>query len=286
MKRVLQLTIVLVAMLSVVERDALAQQDEGEELFNGVCVACHTINGGKLIGPDLANVHKRRPLEWIVPFVKSSQSVIKGGDPYAVALFEEFNNMIMPDNNFTDAQVMSVINYIAANSPGGPAGGTSGRADVPEQPVTQENIRSGRMLFVGESRLTNGGPTCNSCHDVQLEGIMAGGALAKDLTDAYSRLTGPGVRGMIANSPFPPMKQAFEGKPLTDEELFDLTAFLQYVDSEGASKKVTHYRTKLLLSGFGGAIAIVILFSGVWVRVKKRSVNHSIYERQVKSTWE
>lgn len=286
MRNLLDGTWLLVALLSVVGGGAVAQEDEGEKLFNGVCVACHTINKGKLIGPDLANVHKRRPTEWIIRFVKSSQSVIKGGDPYAQTLFEEYNNLIMPDNNLTDRQVMSIINYIAANSPGGPSGGTTAMADAPERAVTEDNIRSGRMLFVGETRLANGGPTCNSCHDVQVEGIVAGGALAKDLTDAYSRLSGPGVRGMIANSPFPAMKQAFEGKPLTEEELFDLTAFLQYVDGEGASTNVRSYRTRLFLSGFGGAVAMVLLFSGVWVRSKKRSVNHSIYQRQVKSTWE
>jgi cytochrome c2 len=290
MKKVFEQAFVLSAILCCAAFSAppgaYAQEDEGEKLFNSVCVACHTINKGKLIGPDLANVHRRRPVEWIIPFVKSSQSIIKSGDPYAVALFEEFNKMIMPDNDFTDAQVMNIINYIAANSPGGTAGAVTAQADTAARPITEENIRSGRMLFVGKHRFANGGPTCNSCHNVKHDGVMAGGALAKDLTDAYSRLSGAGVTAMMASSPYPAMKQAFEGKPLTDEELFDLTAFLQYVDNESASQRGRRYGVRLFFSGLGGAIVLVGLFSGVWLFSKKRSVNHAIYERQVKSTWE
>jgi hypothetical protein len=115
---------------------------------------------------------------------------------------------------------------------------------------------------------------------------MAGGALAKDLTDAYSRLSGAGVTAMIGRSPFPAMRQAYDGKPVTEEELFNLTAFLQYVDGESASQRGRRYGARLFLSGLGGAVLLVGFFGGVWLRAKKRSVNHDIYERQVKSTWE
>jgi mono/diheme cytochrome c family protein len=294
MKRLFEHTVVRSAIICCVlfcaPLVASAQQGEGEELFKQICVACHTINGGKLVGPDLANVHKRRPEEWLIKYIKSSQSVIKSGDPYAVKLYEEYNKQLMPDNNYTDAQVLAIVSYIAANSPDEASGietaQTDTAADTLARPVTEENIRSGRFLFVGKARFANGGPTCSACHNVKHEGVMAGGALAKDLTDSYSRLSGVGVRAMIASSPYPAMRQAFDGKPLTNDELFDVTAFLQYVDSESASQRGTWYGARLFFSGLGGAIVLIGLFSGVWLRSKKRSVNHDIYERQVKSTWE
>lgn len=261
-------------------------QDEGEALFKGVCVACHTIGGGKLIGPDLANVHQRRPMEWIIKFVQSSQSVIKGGDPYAMALFEKFNNIPMPDNKLTGDQVMKIVNYIAASSPGGSAAGAAAQAPSPERAATAQNVDSGRMLFVGKRRFAAGGPTCISCHNVKHSGVMAGGALAKDLTDAYSRLSGAGVKAMMESPPFPAMKQAFQHKPLTEDEIFDIAAFLEYVDKETASQTNRLYAGRLFLSGLGGAAVLVGLLGGVWIRSKKRSVNHDIYERQVKSLWE
>lgn len=263
-----------------------AQQDEGEALFKQICVACHTINKGKLVGPDLANVHKRRPEKWLIKYIKSSQSVIKSGDPYAVTLYEEYNKQLMPDNNYTNAQVLAVIAYIAANSPEDETTQAAVQPDVPERPVTEDDVRSGRLLFVGKKRFANGGPTCNACHNLKLEGAITGGTLAKDLTDSYSRLSGVGVKAMIASSPFPAMRQAFTDKPLTDDELFELTAFLQHVDSESGSQSGRRYAASLFFSGLGGAILLMGLFGGVWYRAKKRSVNHAIYERQVKSTWE
>jgi mono/diheme cytochrome c family protein len=290
MKRVFDRTVVRAAIvvcgLFCFSLTASAQQDEGEALFKQICVACHTINKGKLVGPDLANVHKRRPEEWLIKYIKSSQTVIKSGDPYAVELYEKYNKQLMPDNDYTNAQVLAIVAYIAANSPADAPGAGTTQADTPERPVTEENVRSGRLLFVGKKRFANGGPTCNTCHNLALDGAITGGTLAKDLTDSYTRLSGVGVKAMMASSPFPVMRQAFEGKPLTDDELFDLTAFLQYVGSESGSQSGRRYGANMFFSGLGGAILLIGLFGGVWYRAKKRSVNHAIYERQVKSTWE
>ncbi len=290
MKRVFDCSVVgaaiVVCGLFCFPLTAPAQQGEGEVLFKQICVACHTIGKGKLVGPDLADVHKRRPEVWLISYIKSSQTVIKSGDPYAVNLYEEYNKQLMPDNNYTDAQVLSIIAYIAANSPADETVAAQAQASEPERPVTEENVRSGRLLFVGKKRFANGGPTCNACHNLQFDGAITGGTLAKDLTDSYARLSGIGVKAMMASSPFPAMRQAFKGKPLTDDELFDLTAFLQYVGSESGTQSGRRYGARMFFSGLGGAILLVGLFGGVWYRAKKRSVNHAIYERQVKSTWE
>lgn len=91
-------------------------QDKGEQLFNTICIACHTIGEGKLLGPDLENVHKRHSEEWMIKFIRSSQNMIKEGDEEAVKLFNENNMIIMPDNAFTDEQIKSIIAYIQSKS--------------------------------------------------------------------------------------------------------------------------------------------------------------------------
>ncbi|MDH3605157.1 MAG: cytochrome c, partial [Candidatus Tectomicrobia bacterium] len=121
-KQVSAIAAILCCLVLSLPLSALAQE-EGEQLFKQVCAACHTINGGKLVGPDLANVHKRRPQEWLLSFIKASQSVINSGDEYAVKLFEEFNKIPMPDNNYSDAQILSIIDYIVLNSPGDESAG-------------------------------------------------------------------------------------------------------------------------------------------------------------------
>ncbi|MCB0804280.1 MAG: c-type cytochrome [Bacteroidales bacterium] len=77
-----------------------------------VCSACHTIGKGKLIGPDLKGVTERHDREWLYSFIRSSQTMIKNGDPTAVKLFEEYNKIPMPDNNLTDEQIEGILTYI------------------------------------------------------------------------------------------------------------------------------------------------------------------------------
>ena len=85
--------LVLIACAGFLD-DVWAQQ-AGEQAFQ-ICAACHTIGGGRLIGPDLAGIHDKRSQEWLQAFIKSSQSMIKSGDAEAVAIFEEYNGMLMP----------------------------------------------------------------------------------------------------------------------------------------------------------------------------------------------
>ncbi|MEQ9424741.1 MAG: c-type cytochrome [Cyclobacteriaceae bacterium] len=86
----------------------------GEELFNGNCTACHRINE-RLVGPALRDVHIRRDLDWILPYVKNPQKMINAGDPIATELFEEYQ-VVMTAFPFNDDQILSIISYIKAES--------------------------------------------------------------------------------------------------------------------------------------------------------------------------
>jgi hypothetical protein len=80
------------------------------------------------------------------------------------------------------------------------------------------------------------------------------------------------------------MKQAYLDNPLTEEEVFNLAAFLQKANQETASQGGKDYGLTLFFSGFGAAAVLLILFGGVWIRSKRNSVNRKIYDRQIKST--
>ena len=86
--------------------------EEGKTIFAARCASCHNVNK-VLTGPALAGVHERRSIDWIVSFVRSSQSMVKSGDKEAVAVFEKFNKIPMPDHaDLTAENIKNVVEYI------------------------------------------------------------------------------------------------------------------------------------------------------------------------------
>lgn len=252
-------------------------QKSGEATFKESCSSCHTIGKGKLVGPDLANVEKTRSVDWILKFVKSSQTVVHSGDKYADSLFKAFNQMVMPDHpDMTDDQIKGILAYITEKS----SAPTTATATVAALPG---NSNRGRNLFDGKIRFTNRGPACNSCHNVDMKGYMSGGALGKDLTHAISRLSAPGVSGIISGLPFPQMKESFGTKPVTSQEIADITAFLTTADKQVSVKAISNVGNYLLAGGVVGIIILLVLFSIFWIKRKNKTVNLSIYKRQIKS---
>jgi len=256
----------------------VARGKSGEEIFfSRGCNACHTIGGGRLVGPDLLGVSERRSEEWLVEFVQHSQAMVEAGDPVAVALFEEHNKVTMPDQPLTKAEILAVIEYAKIPRVVGTA--------QPALPLvfTEEDIVLGQDLFEGSTRLSNGGPACNSCHDVTNDAVIGGGILAKELTSVFSRLGGPGVRAILGSPPFPVMQKAYEDEPLSETEVKALVGFLQRADSEKALQQPRDYGIGLFTSGVVGSGILLGLYSLLWRRRKRSSVNQSIYDRQVKS---
>jgi len=257
---------------------ARAQPSTGEANFTKLCSACHTIGGGRRVGPDLQGVNDRHPPEWQLKWVASSQGLVRSGDPAAVALFHEFN-IPMPDVALPPDEIRAVLEYIR--------GGGQAKAAVVEAPApaaTPEQLRQGEALFRGEAHFTNGGPACSSCHHVVQDSVVGGGVLAKDLTAAFTRLGAPGIKGILHAPPFPVMEQAFASKPLTDEEIFALGGYLK-----SASERPQSYdqpredSLKLLFGGLGGASTLMGLYALTWRRRRKNPVNHRVFSRQLRS---
>lgn len=255
---------------------AIAQKT-GEAIFKETCTACHTIGRGKLVGPDLVNIQNERPEEWLVKFIRSSQTVIKSGDKYADSLFKAFNQMPMPDHaNLSDDEIKGVLAYIKTQS------GAAGTATA-SVPLPPGNSNRGRELFVGNVRFTNRGASCNSCHNVEMKGYLSGGALGKDLTHAVTRLSASGVAAIVSGLPFPQMKDTYSSHPVTPQEIADITAFLTTADKQAPVNATSNVGAYLLFGGAAGLMVLAILYSVFWIKRKKLPVFFRVFRRQLKS---
>ena len=266
------------AALLLASASGRAEGQDGAQIFKNTCQACHSIGGGRIVGPDLAGVSERRDEAWLISFVQHSRAVIKSGDSTAVALAAEYQGLSMPDWPLSDAEVRAVLAYIAATTASAPA-----TAPATAQPITGDP-ELGRLLFQGNTRFANGGPSCNSCHNVAHEDVIGGGVLAKDLTTVFSRLGGQGVRAVVGSPPFPVMQRAFQDRPLTEQEVNALVAFLEQTDVKASLHQPLDYGIRLFVAGVLGATLLLGLYSLAWRKRKRAAVNAAIYKRQVRST--
>lgn len=256
---------------------------EGATLFKP-CAACHTIGGGKTVGPDLKGITKRRTNDWLVQFIQSSGKLIKSGDPDAVAVFKLFSNIPMPDNALTSDQANLIIKYID--------GGSGGTGIDPKQLVLQQKVDSmlkanspldivaGNELFNGERRFENGGSACVLCHNATYNKKGRGGILARDLTKAYSRLGGfAGIKGIISTPPFPSMLETYKNHPVTEEENAQLQLFLKNTDEQNLSQPLVE-KTWFLRAAIVLGFFLLLAIKALWFRRKRLSVNNAILKRQ------
>jgi nitrite reductase (NO-forming) len=82
----------------------------GKLAFESKCLACHSVGHGKKLGPDLAGVSKRRSNNWLTKWMKSPEKMLET-DADAKAMLKEFNNLPMPNQSLSDAEIKQYIKY-------------------------------------------------------------------------------------------------------------------------------------------------------------------------------
>jgi cytochrome c2 len=108
--------LLLVGTLYNVNLFADASLTDGKTIFTSRCTSCHNVNA-QVVGPALANVDQRHSVDWIVSFVHSPKTMIAKNDKDAVALYNRFNQIVMPDHSdLSSDDIKSIIAYIKSET--------------------------------------------------------------------------------------------------------------------------------------------------------------------------
>jgi len=101
----------------------------GEGIFKNRCAPCHTIGGGKKIGPDLSGVTERRKRDWLVRWLDNPGVMIASGDETAKKIAKEYS-IVMPPPNLTKNEILEVVEYLESHKMGG---GLPARAELQKE---------------------------------------------------------------------------------------------------------------------------------------------------------
>lgn len=240
--------------------------EQGQAIFKQKCSACHTIGGGKLVGPDLKDVTQRRDLSWIKNFISAPDKMFASGDPTAAQLLAENNNMRMPNLGLSPTEVEALAAYLENPSLGSSAPAATAPAAKASAASGGDPVR-GEKLFSGAFALTNGGPNCIACHSMAGSAALGGGTLGPDLTHVFTRYGAQGLASALNTLPFPTMQGVFANRALSQKDQADLYAYFEQADQQpAASKPVTGW---FWGAGITGAMILFGVLLIYWPRQRQ-----------------
>lgn len=155
---ILSLLLLLNAAVAGAQNDTI--YEKGKVCFRTNCSSCHAVHQ-EIYGPMLASISKKKERSWICSFIKNSQTVIHSGDPYAISLFEKFNNHVMPSfEQLSTQEIDAVLYYIEVESlsPSESLNDT----DIPY--IVNSTVLNGKHEFLDH---------CSMCHFIHKESDFA-----------------------------------------------------------------------------------------------------------------
>ena len=271
----------------------------GKELFQAKCSPCHTIGGGRSVGPDLKGVTAIRDHAWLARFIPAPDHVLASGDQVANELLKEFGGLVMPDLGLTQTQVDELIAYLAESAPQASAPQASApqasapQASAPQTSAPQTSApqtsapqtstprvaatiaatgdpQRGTALFTGIIPFLHGGAPCLDCHTVSGVAPLGGGTLGPDLTGIHTLLGEDELASVLATLPFPTMRPIYQTRPLTQTEQGDLAALFR-ITAERPPVNASLLITVLAITG----CVLLLLLAGVVWRKRLRSVRRT-----------
>ncbi len=244
---------------------------EGKAVFQAKCAPCHTVGGGRLVGPDLKGVTAARDRGCLEKFISTPDRMIAGGDPVAKSLVQEYGGVAMPNLGLNSSQVEAVIAFLSQGTPGKAAAPAAAPAAALGDP------HRGARLFIGAVSFQRGGAPCYACHTVSGVAPLGGGSLGPDLTGIRARLGATGLPPVLAALPFPTMQPIYRTRPLTSREQMDLAAFFSAV----TGRTPLDFAPRIVGLAVAGFLLFLILAGVVWRR-RLGSVRRALVEEMTR----
>jgi protein SCO1 len=88
----------------------------GATMFRTRCAACHTLGGGDSVGPDLLGVTNARSRDWLTRYILGPDKMLERRDPVAVALFNRYNKVKMPNLHLVPVDVKTLLDYFESKT--------------------------------------------------------------------------------------------------------------------------------------------------------------------------
>ena len=277
----------VIAFVIALQAPLPAVAQETADYFRANCVSCHTIGGGRLVGPDLQNVASRAEHEWLVNFIVNPTDVLDSGDPYALKLKDEAGGALMPkvaglDRDWAE-RLLALIEEESAEDESQFSG-----LSIGDEPFTALDITRGREIFLGTRAPENGAPACIACHTSRGLGGLGGGRLGPDLTRVYERLGGRKSLAAWLQAPATEvMRPVFSGHNLSNDEIVGLVAYLEDQARLGGEAPQTFQSALLVIGLVGAALAFFLAdtlwkgrFKGVRIPLVKGDIHSDIEGKQ------
>ena len=115
----------------------------GATMFRTRCAACHTLGGGDSVGPDLLGVTNARSREWLTQYILAPDKMLEQKNPVALALFNKYNKVKMPNLHLTPVDVKTLLDYFESKAAA--AGRNSDSSDKADSESTKTSQGLGRM---------------------------------------------------------------------------------------------------------------------------------------------
>lgn len=87
-----------------------AMAEKGALAFKQKCTACHKAKT-KLIGPAMQGIYERRHPSWVMNILLNPTEMLKQ-DPIAKALLDEYNNILMLNQNLSEEEARAIAEYL------------------------------------------------------------------------------------------------------------------------------------------------------------------------------